>query len=49
VKFNDADLIGIPTRLTLAPRTVAQNSVELKARAESEARLIEIESLISNL
>ena len=32
VKFNDADLIGIPVRLTVSRRTIKSQSVELKAR-----------------
>lgn len=43
VKFNDADLIGLPLRITIGPKTIAQNSVELNRRAESAARLIAID------
>jgi len=32
VKFNDADLLGIPLRLTLSPRTLQSQSVEAKWR-----------------
>ncbi len=35
VKFNDADLIGIPIRLTIGAKALAQNSVELKARTDA--------------
>ena len=34
VKFNDADLIGIPFRLTISPRTLQSQSVEFKARSD---------------
>ena len=37
VKFNDADLLGLPVRLVVSPRTLRQDSVELKPRAEREA------------
>jgi len=40
VKFNDADLIGIPIRLTVSRRTVESQSVELKARWSEEKRLV---------
>ncbi len=40
VKFNDADLLGIPLRLTVSPRTLGKNSVELKKRAEKDAELV---------
>lgn len=32
VKFNDADLIGIPVRVTISKRTLNQQSVEVKPR-----------------
>jgi len=35
VKFNDADLLGIPFRVTIGPRGLASGKVELKARAAS--------------
>jgi len=34
VKFNDADLIGIPLRLTLSRRTLKENAIEIKLRWE---------------
>jgi prolyl-tRNA synthetase len=37
VKFKDADLIGLPVRLTVGPRALARGCVELKARAATEA------------
>ena len=40
VKFNDADLIGVPVRLTVSRRTVAKQCVELKARRDDERRMI---------
>lgn len=39
-KFADADLIGIPTRLVISKKTLAQNSIEIKKRHESESKLI---------
>jgi len=35
VKFNDADLIGIPVRVTIGAKALADNSVELKHRTDS--------------
>jgi prolyl-tRNA synthetase len=40
VKFNDADLLGIPIRVTISPRTLEKGSVEIKLRSEKEARLL---------
>jgi prolyl-tRNA synthetase len=44
VKFNDADLLGIPLRLTLSPRTLQSQTVEAKWRTEKEARLLPLEN-----
>ncbi|UCD21941.1 MAG: proline--tRNA ligase [Chloroflexota bacterium] len=45
VKFNDADLLGIPLRLTLSPRTLQNQSIEAKWRTEKEAQLLALENL----
>jgi len=42
VKFNDADLIGIPIRVTLGPKSVAAGSVEMRMRRTGETRLIPV-------
>jgi len=44
VKFKDADLIGIPVRVTVGKRGVADGSVEIKLRAESESTKVPIEN-----
>lgn len=43
VKFNDADLLGIPLRLTISPRTLQSQSIEIKWRSEKEAQLLPLE------
>jgi prolyl-tRNA synthetase len=40
VKFNDADLLGMPLRLTVSPRTLEKESVEVKRRTEKESALV---------
>ncbi len=45
VKFNDADLLGIPVRLTVSGRTIAKDSVELKARWASERQVVPAEEI----
>jgi prolyl-tRNA synthetase len=40
VKFADADLIGIPFRLTVSARTLKESSVELKGRTEEKGVMI---------
>ena len=42
VKFKDADLIGIPLRITIGSKTLQENKVEMKKRWEKESELIEI-------
>ncbi len=42
VKFNDADLLGLPVRLVVSPRNIRQDSVELKARWDKEATLVPV-------
>jgi prolyl-tRNA synthetase len=49
VKFNDADLIGIPVRLTVSPRTLASRSIEMKRRNEKESQLVTLESAVSEV
>jgi len=38
VKFKDADLLGIPVRITVGSRGLKQGTVELKKRIDSESR-----------
>jgi prolyl-tRNA synthetase len=37
VKFNDADLLGLPIRVVISPRTIKASEVELKLRSGGEA------------
>jgi prolyl-tRNA synthetase len=43
VKFNDADLIGFPYRVTIGPKGVAAGVVELVARRDGEKSEIRVE------
>jgi prolyl-tRNA synthetase len=38
-KFADADLMGIPYRIVLSPKTIEQDSVELKSRIEDNSEM----------
>lgn len=40
-KFADADLIGIPLRVVISAKTIAQGTVEVKGRTESEPRFVQ--------
>jgi prolyl-tRNA synthetase len=47
VKFNDADLIGLPIRLTVSERAFKQGGVEMKLRAGGESTIISLEQVVS--
>jgi len=49
VKFNDADLLGIPFRVTVSPRTLQNDSVELKKRSEKDSALVPLEEIAARL
>ena len=49
VKFNDADLIGLPVRLTLSARTLRTNSAELKPRRAKEYELAPLQQVPERL
>jgi prolyl-tRNA synthetase len=37
VKFKDADLLGIPVRITIGKKSIAEGNIEIKLRAESQS------------
>jgi prolyl-tRNA synthetase len=45
VKFNDADLIGIPWQIIIGKKSLASNSVEIKDRATGVSSMINIDEL----
>jgi prolyl-tRNA synthetase len=47
VKFNEADLIGIPYRLVISEKT--KGKIELKRRDDKEAKLISIKEAVKIL
>ena len=49
VKFNDADLIGLPLRLTISKRSLEQESLEWKQRTDDTVQLIRISDLLQVL
>ena len=49
VKFKDADLIGIPIRITISSRNNAENVVELKLRNSETSEKIKKENIIEVL
>jgi len=49
IKFNDADLLGIPLRLTLSLRTLKSQSIEAKWRTEKETQLLPLENVAAEV
>jgi prolyl-tRNA synthetase len=49
VKFNDADLLGIPLRLTLSPRTLKNHSMEMKWRRERQVQILPLSGLAADI
>ncbi|MGE0540017.1 MAG: proline--tRNA ligase [Dehalococcoidia bacterium] len=47
VKFNDADLLGMPWRLTISPRTLERDAVELKRRMVKEFESVSLGSAVA--
>jgi prolyl-tRNA synthetase len=46
VKFNDADLIGIPIRVTVGHKMLEKRAVEIKRRIDKEARPVDLDKAI---
>lgn len=49
VKFADADLIGLPWRVTLSARSLQNGGVEVKRRRESEREVVAVDDLVEFL
>jgi prolyl-tRNA synthetase len=49
VKFNDADLIGSPIRVTVGEKALQSGMVELKQRKEKENQLIPLEEILHHV
>jgi prolyl-tRNA synthetase len=45
VKFNDADLIGLPLRITISKRSLESGGAEVKLRHEKERQLVPLAEL----
>ena len=45
VKFKEADLLGMPLRLTISQRTLETDSVEVKLRTENQKNLVKLDEL----
>ncbi len=47
-KFKDADLLGIPIRITISPRSIERGGVELKFRSDEESHILKPEEALQN-
>jgi prolyl-tRNA synthetase len=48
-KFSDADLIGIPTRMVISEKTLANSSIEVKKRVEKTSSLVPLAKISMNI
>lgn len=48
-KFADADLMGVPVRVTVSPKTLEVDSIEIKKRTESEQKLVRLADAVKHL
>jgi prolyl-tRNA synthetase len=49
VKFKDADLIGIPLRVTIGPKRLAEGKVELVFRKTKEMKAVALEDVVGEI
>jgi len=49
VKFKDADLIGIPFRVTVGKKGLAQGKVELRNRRTKQVVLVEVAAIVDSV
>ena len=47
--FSDADLIGIPLRIVVSPKTLAESQVEFKRRGERDAQRIALDAAVQTV
>jgi len=49
VKFADADLLGMPLRVTVSPRNLEKDSIELKRRSEADSTLVPLGEAVAKV
>ena len=49
IKFNDADLIGCPLRVTVSERALKSNSVELKKRSGGDSWIVSLDIALEEI
>lgn len=49
VKFNDADLVGMPIRLTISGRSLGKGGVEMKLRHQDDATIVPLDDVVEKV
>jgi prolyl-tRNA synthetase len=49
IKFNDADLLGMPVRLLISPKSLGNGGVEVKRRDEMESALVSVDNAVDKI
>ena len=49
VKFNDADLIGLPLRITISERNLLENRVEIKPRRSVDPLFVPLDQILNQV
>ncbi len=49
VKFKDADLIGIPIKITIGPKSLQEKQAEVKKRWEGETELVSLDQVVNTI
>jgi len=49
IKFKDADLIGIPVRITVGERNLAKGLVEIKNRRTGDVKMVKVEDAVTEV
>jgi len=47
VKFNDADLLGMPLRVTVSPRSLQAGGAEVKRRTDKDGRVVPLADVVA--
>ena len=48
-KFSDADLLGMPYRAVVSPRSIKEGGIELKKRTEEKGKIVSVDELLTLL
>ncbi len=49
IKFKDADLLGMPVRLTVGPRALAKGGIEMRIRRSGEMEIVPPEAVVGRV